>query len=208
MNTCQNILTQCYEPNQCPPLVMQVLASNAIYTGFMPTFDDRDMACDVGPELEQLSGACCPPDTEKCDVIKAVLNKAMAKVYTEISLQGYALPLQIGKIPLFDSNDVNPVDFEPGTPKHSVYWLLREYVMVVARYAMYRDAAIDGRDKPMFAIRYEDLEKKIADGLKLPANLLKVSTKNTSSFGVAGRPASPLKNLGNTPLNIGGKTCC
>jgi hypothetical protein len=187
---------------------MQVLASNAIYAGFMPTFDDMDMACDVGPEIEQLSGACCAEGQESCDVIKAVLNKAMAKIYTELSLQGYALPLQINGAPLFDSEDVNPVDFKPGTSKHSVYWLLRAYVMTVARYELYRDAALNDRDKPMFAIRYAELETKIAAGLKLPTYLLKVSTKASSAFGVAGRPASTLKQLGNTPLNTGGKTCC
>jgi hypothetical protein len=124
-------------------------------------------------------------------MVGSVMNRAMAQVYSALAAEGYFMPLMINGAPLFATANESPESYIPGTPKHIIYWALRNYVHVVARFMLYKDARRMEEAKPFVFVLYENLQAEIKDGIKLPLYIQKAK-QSASGIAVAGRTVCPI----------------
>lgn len=192
MQTCSQIFRECYKGDTCPPHIAQVTSRLDVGNGIMPLYDHQDIVCDYGADILQLAGYCCGQQgTLACDFLGTAIHRATAQIYASISNSGYNVPLSIKGKPIFEKliapEIFKPADLIPGTPAHIVYWLLRDNIFVFVRFMLYRDGRKTEESKPNYFLRYEQLQKQMEKGIKLPAYIDKIVEPSKSGFVVAGR---------------------
>jgi hypothetical protein len=214
MSNCWSCV-ECNPRDVCPPWVAQAgLHVPTTYAGFSFCITPEELRCDFGAEIDELAGTTCDNVTT-CTAVQNAINTACARVWTSIG-RCYALPLQSeGDTPLYPSAIVAEA-LPPGSVAFNVYWILRNWMGVIARYQLWKDmrSISEGDQVPMAVRQYREVRDLLAKAGTcggccdmLSGVLRRVEVQpSASGFAVAFRSShdKPLRST----INLGHHSSC